>query len=101
LLYGLDEDHGIWGGLNRAERARLRRLRERLSRAPTDRANGADIKRLVAVGLAPERLSTLLGLAVETIVDVVEGDAARENALGSRAPVPLPHRRLAEVGAGV
>lgn len=101
LLYGLYEDHGIWGGLNRAERARLRRLRERLSRAPTDRANGADIKRLVAVGLAPERLSTLLGLAVETIVDVVEGDAARENALGSRAPVPLPHRRLAEVGAGV
>jgi WhiB family redox-sensing transcriptional regulator len=69
LSYGLEEDHGVWGGLNRAERARLRRLQHRLRVAPSDPANATDIRRLLSVGLAPERLSEVAGLAVETIID--------------------------------
>jgi len=68
LSYGLDEDHGVWGGLNRAERARLRRLQQRLTAAPADPANSADIRRLLSVGLAPERLSEVAGLEVESII---------------------------------
>jgi WhiB family transcriptional regulator, redox-sensing transcriptional regulator len=107
LLYGLDEDHGIWGGLNRAERARLRRLRHRLSTAPTHRANAVDIARLVSVGLIPERLSEVSGLAVETIIDVVEstggGTNGRRNPGEAAVEVPLPQRgrTMASVGAGV
>ena len=70
LNYGLDEDHGVWGGLNRAERARLRRLRQRLTVLPPgDPANTADIRRLLSVGLAPERLSEVAGIEVEIIKD--------------------------------
>lgn len=69
LAYGLEEDHGVWGGLNRAERARLRRLRQRLMVAPHDPANTADIRRLLAVGLAPERLSEVAGLEVSVVID--------------------------------
>ena len=69
LAYGLEEDHGIWGGLNRAERARLRRLRQRLIVAPADPANTVDIRRLLAVGLAPERLSEVTTLDVSVIID--------------------------------
>lgn len=93
LLFGLNEDHGVWGGLNRAERTRLRRLRERLSTAPTDRANAADIKRLVSVGFDPARLSAVSGLAVETIIDVVADSASRPMAPGSRVGVPGSRRR--------
>jgi hypothetical protein len=101
LLFGLNEDHGVWGGLNRAERSRLRRLRERLSTAPTDRANGADIKRLVSVGFEPARLSAVSGLAVETILDVVADSSDRLTAPGSRVGVPRSRHRggLAPVGA--
>jgi hypothetical protein len=69
LAYGLEEDHGVWGGLNRAERARLRRLRQRLTVAPHDPANTADIRRLLAVGLSPERLSEVAGLEVSVVID--------------------------------
>jgi hypothetical protein len=69
LAYGLEEDHGVWGGLNRAERARLRRLRHRLTVAPADPANSMDIRRLLAAGMTPERLSELAGVRVETILD--------------------------------
>jgi WhiB family transcriptional regulator, redox-sensing transcriptional regulator len=79
LAYGLDEDHGVWGGLNRAERARLRRLRHRLMVAPTDPANSVDIRRLLAVGMAPERLGELAGLDVETILDTARRAGRRRN----------------------
>ena len=79
LAYGLDEDHGVWGGLNRAERARLRRLRHRLAVAPADPANSVDIRRLLAVGMSPERLSELAGLEVETILDTARRAGRRRN----------------------
>src|SRR3990170_4329007 len=69
LAYGLDEDHGVWGGLNLAERARLRRLRHRLAVAPADPSNSVNIRRLLAVGMSPERLGELAGLEVDTILD--------------------------------
>lgn len=104
LIYGLEEDHGVWGGLNRAERARLRRLRNRLDVAPTDPANAADIKRLVSVGLVPERLSELSGLDVETIFYAAEDDSCGESPKlqpGLSPQLPLPRRsdRRAPVGA--
>jgi hypothetical protein len=80
LAYGLDEDHGVWGGLNRAERARLRRLRQRLVVAPGDPANTADIRRLLAVGLAPERLSEVAGLEVSVIIDRARRAGRKRNA---------------------
>jgi WhiB family transcriptional regulator, redox-sensing transcriptional regulator len=106
LTYGLNEDHGIWGGLNRSERARLRRLRQRLSTAPTHRANAVDIARLVSVGLAPERLSQVSGLAVETIIDVVEAGAGSNGTgrvAGPDIAVALPQRgrTMASAGAGI
>jgi hypothetical protein len=79
LAYGLDEDHGVWGGLNRAERARLRRLRHRLAVAPADPANSVDIRRLLAVGMSPERLSELAGLEVETVLDTARRAGRRRN----------------------
>jgi WhiB family redox-sensing transcriptional regulator len=79
LAYGLEEDHGVWGGLNRAERARLRRLRHRLVVAPADPANAVDIRRLLAVGLAPERLSELAGLGVDTIRDTAKRTGRRRD----------------------
>lgn len=79
LAYGLDEDHGVWGGLNRAERARLRRLRHRLAVAPADPANSVDIRRLLAVGMSPERLSELAGLEVETVLDTARRGGRRRN----------------------
>lgn len=96
LLYGLDEDHGVWGGLNRAERARLRRFQHRLDVAPTDPANAADIKRLVSVGLVPERLSQLSGLDRETIVD-----ATRDEGNGDAPALPLPRRSDRRTPVGV
>lgn len=79
LAYGLEEDHGVWGGLNRAERARLRRLRQRLVVAPADPANAVDIRRLLAVGLTPERLSELAGLEIEAILDSARRAGRRRN----------------------
>ncbi|HEY3143897.1 MAG TPA: WhiB family transcriptional regulator [Acidimicrobiales bacterium] len=79
LAYGLDEDHGVWGGLNRAERARLRRLQQRLSVSPADPANSVDIRRLLSVGLAPERLSEVAGLEVQAIVDQAKRGVRRRN----------------------
>lgn len=69
LAYGLEEDHGVWGGLNRAERARLRRLRQRLVVAPHDPANTADIRRLLSVGLSPERLSEVADIEVSVVIE--------------------------------
>ena len=80
LAYGLEEDHGVWGGLNRAERARLRRLRQRLMVAPHDPANTADIRRLLAVGLAPERLSEVAGLEVSVVIDRARRAGRKRNA---------------------
>jgi WhiB family redox-sensing transcriptional regulator len=79
LAYGLDEDHGVWGGLNRAERARLRRLRHRLAVAPADPANSVDIRRLLAVGMSPERLGELAGLEVDTVLDTARRAGRRRN----------------------
>jgi WhiB family transcriptional regulator, redox-sensing transcriptional regulator len=87
LAYGLEEDHGVWGGLNRAERARLRRLRHRLVVAPADPANAVDIRRLLAVGMAPERLSQLAGLEVDTILDTAKRAGRRRVRARSRVPV--------------
>jgi WhiB family transcriptional regulator, redox-sensing transcriptional regulator len=87
LAYGLEEDHGVWGGLNRAERARLRRLRQRLAVAPADPANAVDIRRLLAVGMAPDRLSQLAGLEVETILDTAKRAGRRRGR--SRRPIPV------------
>lgn len=85
LQFGLDEDHGVWGGLNRAERARLRRLQQRLSASPADPANSADIRRLLSVGLAPERLSEVAGLEVESIIARADtGRRRRGGGAGSR-----------------
>lgn len=104
LLYGLEEDHGIWGGLNRAERARLRRLRARLDLAPTDPNNAVDIKRLVSVGLSPERLSQLCGLAPETIEYTVADEGSLSlspEAESLLPPLPMPRRsRRAPVAIG-
>jgi WhiB family redox-sensing transcriptional regulator len=80
LTYGIDEDHGIWGGLNRAERARLRRLRQRLVVSPGDPANTVDIRRLLAVGLAPERLSEVAGIEVEVVIDRAKRAGRKRNA---------------------
>lgn len=79
LAYGLEEDHGVWGGLNRAERARLRRLRQRLMVAPSDPANSVDIRRLLSVGLPPERLSEVAGLEVEVVIDSARRAARKRN----------------------
>jgi len=87
LAYGLDEDHGVWGGLNRAERARLRRLRHRLAVAPTDPANTVDIRRLLAVGMSPDRLSELAGLDVDAILDIARRGGRRRGRLRQMAPV--------------
>ena len=88
LAYGLEEDHGVWGGLNRAERARLRRLRQRLVVAPHDPANTADIRRLLAVGLAPERLSEVAGLEVSVVIDRARR-AGRKRSARIRQVVPV------------
>jgi hypothetical protein len=77
LAYGLNEDHGVWGGLNRAERARLRRLCHRLAVAPADPANSVDIRRLLAVGLSPERLSELAGLDAAKVVALAQRTGRR------------------------
>jgi WhiB family redox-sensing transcriptional regulator len=90
LAYGLEEDHGVWGGLNRAERARLRRLQHRLVVAPADPANAVDIRRLLGVGLTPERLSEVSGLAVETILDAAERAGRRTNRTRVVQVVPAP-----------
>lgn len=79
LRYGLEEDHGVWGGLNRAERARLRRLRQRLDAAPTDPANSVDIRRLLSVGLAPERLGEIAGLEVQVIIERAKSGSRKRN----------------------
>jgi hypothetical protein len=79
LAYGLEEDHGVWGGLNRAERARLRRLQQRLAASPADPANSVDIRRLLSVGLAPERLSEVAGLEVQTIIDRAKHGVRKRN----------------------
>jgi WhiB family redox-sensing transcriptional regulator len=89
LDYGLDEDHGVWGGLNRAERARLRRLRQRLTvLPPADPANTADIRRLLSVGLAPERLSQVAGIDVEIIRDRAKQGRRRSSRSRVRQAVP-------------
>jgi hypothetical protein len=105
LLYGLEEDHGVWGGLNRAERARLRRLRARLDLAPTDPNNAVDIKRLVSVGLSSERLSQLCGLAPETIECAVADDdslslSPETESLLPPLPMPRRSRRTSPVAIG-
>ena len=89
LAYGLEEDHGVWGGLNRAERARLRRLRQRLQAAPSDPANSVDIRRLLSVGLPPERLSEVAGLDVEVVISRARNGARRRNNRPVRRPVPV------------
>jgi hypothetical protein len=89
LAYGLDEDHGVWGGLNRAERARLRRLQQRLAVAPADPANSVDIRRLLSVGLPPERLSEVAGLEVETIIDRAKRGVRKRNPARFRQAVPV------------
>ncbi|MGH9213060.1 MAG: WhiB family transcriptional regulator [Acidimicrobiales bacterium] len=62
LAFGLHEGHGIWGGLTRSERARLRRLRSRLTDAPADPQNSEDLRRLALHSLwNVERLETALG----------------------------------------
>jgi WhiB family redox-sensing transcriptional regulator len=88
LTYGLEEDHGVWGGLNRAERARLRRLQHRLVVAPADPANAVDIRRLLGVGLAPERLSEVSGLDVDTILDAAERAGRRISRTRQEVPAP-------------
>lgn len=102
LIYGLDEDHGVWGGLNRAERARLRRLQARLDVAPTDPANAIDIKRLVAVGLAPEKLGSVLGLSTETVSCALEdgGDKSAVSTAQPQSHVPSPRRSSRPVPVG-
>ena len=104
LLYGLDEDHGVWGGLNRAERARLRRLRARLDLAPTDSSNAVDIKRLVSVGLSVERLSQLCGLTTETIEYAAADDDSLSLSPDTESllpPLPMPRRsRRAPIAVG-
>lgn len=67
LEKGLEETHGVWGGLGRRERLRLGRLRARLATAPGDPQNAADVRRLVAAGLAPERLAVAAGIELEAI----------------------------------
>jgi hypothetical protein len=89
LAYGLEEDHGVWGGLNRAERARLRRLRQRLVVAPHDPANTADIRRLLAVGLAPERLSEVTALEVTVIIDRARRSGRSKRNARIRQVVPV------------
>jgi WhiB family transcriptional regulator, redox-sensing transcriptional regulator len=89
LAYGLDEDHGVWGGLNRAERARLRRLRQRLQAAPGDPANSVDIRRLISVGLPPERLSEIAGLDVEVVISRARNGVRKRNNRPVRRPVPV------------
>lgn len=105
LMFGLEEDHGVWGGLNRAERARLRRLRSRLDIAPTDSANAADIKRLVSVGLSAERLSELCGLDLETVECAAVDDdpvplSPGEESLLPHLPMPRRRDRGAPVAVG-
>jgi WhiB family redox-sensing transcriptional regulator len=68
LAEGMDQDWGIWGGLNKAERQRLRRLRQRLRRSPADRANAVDVCRLLNAGLSPERLAVLLGVDIDAVL---------------------------------
>jgi hypothetical protein len=89
LAFGLDEDHGVWGGLNRAERARLRRLRQRLEASPGDPANAVDIRRLLAVGLPPERLSEVAGLEVDVVIDRARRGVRKRNNRSVRQPVPV------------
>jgi WhiB family redox-sensing transcriptional regulator len=89
LAYGLEEDHGVWGGLNRAERARLRRLQQRLAVSPADPANSVDIRRLLSVGLPPERLSEVAGLEVDTIIDRATRGVRRRSPARFRQAVPV------------
>ncbi|MGH9213855.1 MAG: WhiB family transcriptional regulator [Acidimicrobiales bacterium] len=89
LAYGLEEDHGVWGGLNRAERARLRRLRQRLEASPGDPANSVDIRRLLSVGLPPERLSEVAGLDVEVVINRARNGVRKRNNRPVRRPVPV------------
>jgi hypothetical protein len=70
LEFGLDEDDGVWAGLNRAERTRLRRLQHRIAMAPDHEANVTDIRRLLAGGLAAERLAALVGRTPEQVVSM-------------------------------
>jgi WhiB family transcriptional regulator, redox-sensing transcriptional regulator len=70
LAYGFDEEHGVWGGLNRGERGRLRRLCARLVLAPDDPGNAKDIRLLVGAGVAPESLSVLTGVPAEEIAEM-------------------------------
>jgi WhiB family redox-sensing transcriptional regulator len=89
LAYGLEEDHGVWGGLNRAERARLRRLRQRLEASPSDPANSVDIRRLLSVGLPPERLGEVAGLEVEVVIDRARRGVRKRHNRPVRQPVPV------------
>jgi WhiB family transcriptional regulator, redox-sensing transcriptional regulator len=41
LAYGLDQDHGVWGGTTRGERVRVRRAVQTHRRARATRAEGA------------------------------------------------------------
>jgi WhiB family transcriptional regulator, redox-sensing transcriptional regulator len=89
LAYGLEEDHGVWGGLNRAERARLRRLRQRLAAAPGDPANSVDIRRLLSVGLPPERLSEVAGLDIDVVINRARSGVRKRTNRPVRRPVPV------------
>jgi WhiB family redox-sensing transcriptional regulator len=86
LAEGMDQDWGIWGGLNKAERQRLRRLRQRLHRSPADRANAVDVCRLLNTGLSPERLTVLLDLDIDAVLHQA-GRATTSSRLG-RSPAP-------------
>lgn len=79
LTYGLDTDHGVWGGLNRPERARLRRLRQRLASSQDDPANAVDIRRLLACGMSAERLGEVVGLEAEEIIGRSQRSAKRRS----------------------
>lgn len=65
---GLEEPEGIWAGLGPADRDRLRRLRARLrSGSPDPHATFRDARRLLMVGMSPERLAVATGLDPATI----------------------------------
>lgn len=82
LETGMAEEHGIWGGLNRAERARVRRLRSRLVQDPGDGRNERDIRHLASRGLTVERLIAVLPVLPERLRSLA--DAAQS------APIPSP-----------
>jgi hypothetical protein len=84
LEFGLHENDLVWGGLDKAGRARLRRLAQRFKDKPSDPANGSDVCRLAVAGMPIPRLAVVLGVTEKRLEALAARTKARRR---RRSPV--------------